>query len=317
LPAADVEPTQTRVSVCANCGQELNKRDNIPAVAWHNCCLACWERIGDLMELVDDQPGGAPIQTFRCRQCGDLRSCRKGWQTRCHVCLDERTNESLLEQASQECLAMFAQDPLLGLRVGRNLNIGRDEPITPRVIIEATSCLTVATEFTRYERPGWTVIATDVWGLPWNGIRSRPVSHGTWGRHDACGSVAKLRRGSVDCPACGPQPGSRSHRARREDPYLLYLVAVKGMQKFGVGTQDRVRTHQRSGATVVQVLRATFAEVVLAERKLKTDHYGDLLNRRKRRMPSSFGQGTEVVGHRVAISLTDALSGAEDVTTWF
>jgi hypothetical protein len=309
------------VYVCANCGEVLTgpcAAERGPDTAWHGSCKACHGLAAEQMELTEDQPGGARIQIYRCRQCGDLRSCRPGWLTRCHVCLDERSEESRLETASRHCLEMFSADPLLGLRVGRNLNVDRGQPITARVIVEATSCLTVATQLTQYERPGWTVIATDVWGLPWNGVRSRSVSHGTWGRHDQCDTVAKLRSGSLDCPACGPQPGSRTHRARHDEPYLLYQVRTrKGLTKFGVGTADRVRAHQRGGATVVQVLRAPFAEVVLAERTLKTAHAADLLNKRTRRMPASFGQGTEVVGRRVAINLLDVLAGGEDVSAWF
>jgi len=43
----------------------------------------------------------------------------------------------------------------------------------------------------------------------------------------------------------------------------------------------------------------------------------DLLNKRTRRMPASFGQGTEVVGRRVVINLLDVLAGGEDVSAWF
>jgi hypothetical protein len=212
---------------------------------------------------------------------------------------------------------LFAQDPMLGLRVGRNLNVDRGQPITARAIIEATSVLTVATRLASFERSGWTVLATDIWGLPWHGIRTRAESHGTWGRHDTCGAVAKLRVGSVDCPSCGPQPGSRTHRARHDDPYLLYLVTLKGLTKFGVGNPDRVQTHLRGGASVVQVLRAPFAEVVLAEQKLKTTHATAIFGRRTRKMSQSFGQGTEVVGRRVPIDLADVLPGGEDVTSSF
>ena len=44
------------------------------------------------MELAIDQPGGTAIQVYRCGHCGDLRACRPGWHTCCHVCLDERTD---------------------------------------------------------------------------------------------------------------------------------------------------------------------------------------------------------------------------------
>jgi hypothetical protein len=197
-------------------------------MAWHACCRDCHDLAAGQMELAEDRPSGAAIQVYRCRICGDLRSCRPGWHTRCHVCLDEHTDGAWLEGTSQECLVMFAHNPLLALQAGRNLNLGHCEQITPRVIVQATACLTVGVQLARYERPGWTVIATDVWGLPWRGVRSRAVSHGTWARHDACGTMTVLRAGSVDCPTCGPQPGSRTHRVRQDQPYLLYQVTFNG-----------------------------------------------------------------------------------------
>ena len=264
-----------------------------------------------------DRPDGAAIQVYRCRKCGDLRSCRPGWHTRCHVCVDGYTDGELLEENSQQCLAIFGRNPLLALQADRNLNLGRGEQITPKAIVQATAYLTVATQLARYERPGWTVIATDVWGLPWRGVRSRSDSHGTWAQHDACGTMAVLRTGSADCPACGPQPGSRTHQARRDEPYLLYQVICQGLTKFGVGTEERVRTHQRAGATVVLVLRSSFAEVVLAERALKTARAGEMLNKRTRKMPPTFGQGTEVLRRGADLNLANALAGAEDITHLF
>jgi hypothetical protein len=319
-PARRNDVDNVRVYTCANCHAPLTGPDAVsrgPDTAWHGQCQECYELSQDQIELVYDEPDGAPIQIHQCRRCGDLRACRRGWRTRCHVCLDGRTSQTALGAASEHCLALFSEDPLLALRVGRNLNLERGEPITPRVIVEATSCLTVATQVARFERPGWTVVGADVWGLPWRGLRSRSVSHGTWGRHDACGAIAKLRAGAVDCPTCGPQPDSRTHRARQDEPYFLYQVKIKGLTKFGVGTVNRVRTHERGGATVVQVLRAPFAEVVLAERMLKTAHAAHILNRRTRRMPGSFGMGTEVLSRHMTIDLADALPGGEDVTSWF
>jgi hypothetical protein len=97
--------------------------------------------------------------------------------------------------------------------------------------------------------------------------------------------MAVLRAGSVDCPACGPQPGSRAH--------------------------------QRAGATVVLALRSSVAEVVLAERALKTAHAGEILNKRTRKMPPTFGQGTEMLRHGVGLNLANVLAGAEDITHLF
>lgn len=77
-----------------------------------------------------------------------------------------RTDAEWIEENSQHCLAMFSANPLLALQAGQNLNLGRGEPITPKAIVQATASLTVATQLERFARPGWTVIATDVWGLP-------------------------------------------------------------------------------------------------------------------------------------------------------
>ena len=311
---------QPRILGCANCAEPLSGPDATPRgpdTAWFIQCMACHKLASERLELAEDQPGGVRIQVYRCLVCGDQRSCRPGWTTRCHVCLDERSDAAWVDAASQECLSEFAKDPMLGLRVGRNLDLQRDEPITARAIVQAMSTLTIATALTRFERPGWTVLASDVCGLPWRGVRSRSLSHGTWARHETCGAVALMRAGSVDCPKCGPQPGSRTHQARQDDPYFLYQVTHKGRTKFGVGTEDRVRAHQRGGATVVQVLRATFIEVVMAERKIKLSRADDIMGRRTRKMPATFGKGTEVLDRRRALTLTEALTGAEDVTHLF
>lgn len=308
------------------------------ACAWFMHCEACRELVKDQQDLIYEKPGEPDepgIQIFQCRACGATRSCRAGYSTRCHVCLDERSAASELTRARDACLAWFAQDPLQALQAGRNLSLAPGEAITARAIVEATSSLTIAAKMSRYERPGWTVLATDVHGLPWDGVAGRSVSHGTWGQHDACGAVAKLRRGgTLDCPSCGPQPGSRTHEARRDEPYYLYLVTTGRVQKFGVGTEARVRAHQRAGATVTQVLTDSFAEVCRAERDLKKMHadlvlrkapadqarltYADWVRqRRARKMPASFGRGTEVVGRGVTISLTGVLPGGRDVTAQF
>lgn len=306
-------------SICANCEAPLSGPAAVvrgKPTAWHNQCAECFELCQADMELADDCTAGGMIQVYRCRKCGDLRSCRPGWRTRCHVCLDARSSESLLAAHSKDCLAFFTRDPVFALRAGRSLPAGGGEPLTPRAIVAAAACLTVATALSRYDRPGWTIVATDVWGLPWRGVRTRPDSHGTWARHGPCGSVVKMKAGPVDCPACGPQPGSRTHLARQDDPYLLYLVDASELTKFGIGTEDRVREHQRGGASVTRVLRATFAEVVQAERELKTRHAGQVIGHRTRKMPASFGQGTEVV-KGIAIDLPAVLPGALDVTSRF
>ncbi len=127
--------------------------------------------------------------------------------------------------------------------------------------VEASAAIALATMIRGAEWPGWEVLAADVHGLPRAGRKTAGTSHGTWARHQACGLVTKLGPGSVDCPRCGPASGSRTHLARRGDPCLLYLVVHRRWQKFGVGDQRRVSAHLRGGAQVVQVLRASFAEV--------------------------------------------------------
>ena len=188
---------------------------------------------------------------------------------------------------------------------------------TDQAAVEASAALVLATAVRQAQRPGWDVVATDVHGLPWTGSRTAAASHGTWATHQACGTLAKLRPGSIDCPACGPAKGSRTHLARRDDPYLLYLVAHRGWQKFGIGDYRRVRSHQRGGAEIIQVLRAPFAHVVMAEAALKRLHRDQIAGRSGRGMLRSLGQGTEMPRRRTLISLTEVLPDGQDVTSWF
>ena len=267
------------------------------------------------MDLAADQPQGTSIQIYRCRRCGSSRSCRPGWQTRCHVCLDERSSGPAITEAAQRFRAMLASDT--GLQHQAQLLAAAPGRDTDRAAVEASAALAVATVVRHAERPGWDILATDVHGLPWTGSKTGATSHGTWARHQACGTIAKLRPGSLDCPACGPAAGSRTHLGRRDDPYLLYLVVHRRWQKFGIGDHRRVRAHQRGGAQVIQVLRAPFAQVVLAETTLKHQHRAQTAGQAKRGMISSFGQGTEVTRRKTPISLTSVLPHGEDVTHWF
>jgi len=110
-------------------------------------------------------------------------------------------------------------------------------------------------------RNRWTVLTTDVWGLPWV-EEARSISHGRWAAHDECGTVQKLKAGRVECRICPPEPDSRSNRARRDDPHLLYLVRYRGLKKFGHGDERRVRAHLRAtSAEVVQAVRARHGNV--------------------------------------------------------
>ena len=303
-----------------NCGAPLDGLDAAargPDTAWHVQCLACHALGADQLELVEDLPNEAPIQIYQCRRCGAMRACRARWTTRCHICLDERSNGRFVIAAAQAFMARLEDDSGLARQARQFLRLASSAAIPLRGATEASSYLAHAEELHRRDRPGWTTLATDVHGLPWRGMRTAYLSHGTWGRHDACGTVAKLRIGTVDCPKCGPEPGSRTHQGRRDEPYLLYLVSTKKWQKFGVGDQSRVRVHQCGGAQVIQVLRAPFAQVIRAERALKRRHRDVTPRRVKRGMIVSFGQGTEVIRRRVMIDLREELPDGEDVTAWF
>jgi hypothetical protein len=186
-----------------------------------------------------------------------------------------------------------------------------------RRAVEASSLRVLADVLRGAERPGWQILAADIYGLPWTGTKTSAVSHGTWGRHLACGTVVKLDPGTVDCPACGPEPDSGTHLARRDDHYLLYLVATRKWQKFGVGDRRRIETHLRAGATLVQVLRAPFAQVVLAEKALKQLHRQQIPRRLRRGMIGSFGQATEILRRKIPVNLAEVLPDGEDVTDWF
>ncbi|MHB1430551.1 MAG: hypothetical protein ACYCVZ_00315 [Streptosporangiaceae bacterium] len=302
---------------CANCGDPLRGPGQVPRgqpTAWFNQCQACVEHTDDQLDLILDRPDGSPIMIYQCRTCGATRSCRPTWRTRCHVCLDERTRAEWVQEIAAEILA---QDQHLASQVSTVIGPDADEAERLRTAVEMANSIAVATAIREAERPGWTVLAADVYGLPWTGARDRPTSHGTWGRHDACGTVAKLAAGSIECPVCGPEPGSRTHAARRDDPYLLYLVIHRKWQKFGMGDRRRVQTHLRGGAQVVQVLRVPFQDVVLAETALKRRHRDEIVRRVKRGMIYSFGQATEVTHKRVRIDLTTVLPGGEDVTSTF
>ena len=219
--------------------------------------------------------------------------------------------------AGQAFLGRTDGDPGLAGQARQFLGLAPGAEIPVRGGTETSSYLALAEELRRRDRPGWTIVATDVHGLPWMGMRAAYQSHGTWGRHDACGVVAKLRLGTTDCAKCGPEPGSRTHEGRRDEPCLLYLVGTRKWQKFGVGGQPRVREHMRGGAQVIQVLRAPFAQVILAEQTLKQRHRDVIPGPAANGMLASFGRGTEVTRRRVRISLADVLPDGEDVTSWF
>jgi hypothetical protein len=155
-----------------------------------------------------------------------------------------------------------------------------------------------------------------VHGLPWTGRRLGPQSHGTWGIHNACQTLQKLKEGALDCATCGPEPGSRTDRALADQVYYLYLVRYRRIQKFGVGGRRRVYAHVAQGARVVQVLTGRREDVKRAELALKRQlHTRALVG--KRSMPITFGEGTEVIRARIRIDLTAAFPGGKDVTARF
>jgi hypothetical protein len=179
----------------------------------------------------------------------------------------------------------------------------------------------VEDEARSFQRDGWTLHAMDLYGMPWGSGRQESRSHGTWGTHDECGTLQKLkpRERRLECVTCPPPPGSRSARARRDDHYLLYLVEHGRLLKFGVGDDRRVRAHVRGGASVVKVLRARFFDVCQAELDLKRFHRdaGHLVIPLSG-APVTFGTGTEVVSKDVRVDLEAALRvRGEDVTERF
>jgi len=170
--------------------------------------------------------------------------------TRCPVCLDERSHGPLITDAAQRFRTMQANDTAFQLQTQvLSAAAGHD---TDQATVEASAALVLATAVRRAERPGWDILATDVHGLPWTGAKTASTSHGTWARHQACGTIAKLHPGTVDCPVCGPAEDSRTHLARRGDPYLLYLVTHGRWQNSGsatnAGSAPTSAAEQRSSA---------------------------------------------------------------------
>ncbi|MFE2753598.1 hypothetical protein ACFXGA_16545 [Actinosynnema sp. NPDC059335] len=293
------------VRTCVNCGDPVLGKG--VAVAWFTHCPPCARIATGSMELLLALPA---IEFHRCLRCGAERAFRPGWHVRCHVCLDERSAPDL---------------PVFGLaadllragghtgRVRQFLDLDARRPVPVRGAAEFVAATALANELDAHRRPGWTLLAGDVWGLPWLGVRTRSTSMGTWGRHEACGTIGLLRKGRTECAACPPEPGSRTHRARRDDPALLYLVRFGRVHKFGRGDDRRVRAHLRAGASAVHVLAARHEAVVAAENALKRRHRNDLAAPGAP-MPVTFGTGTEVVPRRVRVDLAAVLPEGEDVT---
>lgn len=300
----------TMYGACANCGPPSGRGYGQDR-AWWSCCQDCTDLLAGQMEVVHDRPDGQPIQILRCTWCSRMRACRPGWATRCHVCLDDRTSEEWFDPTELD--AVLA-NPDWSDEVREFAGLDAGQQISQRDVHEYHAASYLDRVIDVRARPHWTVLAADVWGLPW--VESaRTTSHGTWAVHDACGTVQKLPTGRVECRVCPPEPDSRSNRARRDDPHLLYLVRNRGWKKFGRGYKGRVNTHLAEGAVVIQVIRARYEDVAEAESQLCAQHRSKL-RRRRRGLPKSFGTGTEVVPASTRIDLTEWLDG-DDVTHWF
>lgn len=224
---------------CINCMTRLPRKE-VTEVAWCALCAPCLLLVADQMKLVHDQPNGEPVQIFQCGWCGTTRSCGVGWRTRCLVCLDDRS----------------VPDPAVQ-KTARRLELDG----TWRENSELIAATRVKIRLARYFQPGWTVLATDVHGLPWTGFRWLTKSHGTWGRRDETGEVHQVKR-------------------IRGEENLLYLVRYGKVLKFGRGSSERVGAHVGLGAVAVLVLAASGQEVAVAKDQLKRRHRHELVSQR-------------------------------------
>ncbi|WP_189152777.1 hypothetical protein [Lentzea pudingi] len=240
---------------CINCMTRLPRKD-VTEVAWCALCEPCLQVVADQMKLVHD---GGSVQIQQCGWCGLARSCGAGARTRCLVCLDDR---SVPDPAVQGIAHRLELDG------------------TWRENSEFLAATTVKVRLAKYFRPGWTVLATDVHGLPWTGYRWLTRSHGTWGRDDETGEVRQLKR-------------------VRGETTLLYLVRYGQVLQFGRGGEDRVGAHVAQGAVPILVLSAPGERVVVARDKLKRAHR------------------SEMVSQRTPVDLFAVLPDGEDVTDRF
>ncbi|MET9227679.1 hypothetical protein [Lentzea sp. NPDC003310] len=221
---------------CINCMTRLPRKD-VTEVAWCALCEPCLRVVADQMKPLHDD---ASVRILRCGWCGTARSCGTGWSTRCLVCLDDRS----------------VPDPAVQ-RIAHRLELDG----TWRENSELIAATTVKIRLAKHFRPGVTVLATDVHGLPWTGYRWLTRSHGTWGRDDETGEVRQLKR-------------------VRGESGLLYLVRYGPVLKFGRGTEDRVGGHVAQGAVPVLVLSAPSQQVAVARDRLKRLHRSELVSQR-------------------------------------
>ncbi|RAN94177.1 hypothetical protein LAH08_06012 [Micromonospora noduli] len=308
---------------CVNCGDAVHGRANTrhrgPDIAWYAHCPPCAALVADQMEPLGVLPADSGVDIHRCRNCGNHRICRKGWRTRCHICLDERSSGATLD-TGREILSRLSAEPVLAHQVRQFADVATDDAVSTRAAAEFRAAVALGNDLDRRRGDGWTDLAGDVHGLPWYGQRRQSMSHGTWGVHLRCGSWQRLTGQGKGCVACPPEAGDRSFTALRDTPYLLYLVKHRGLLKFGVGGTPRVRRHLRAGAELLEVVEGRHADVIAAEailKRRKREAAKPLRAWRTRRMPTSFGRGTEVVRTRVRIRLTDVLPDGLDVTDRF
>lgn len=307
---------------CVNCWAPMPSRprtgDRGPDIAWMVHCAACAALADAQMETVLSRPTEAKIEIHQCRTCGTPRSCRPGWRTRCMVCLDERTR---LPANAAELIAGALET--LARRNMQNVVPAGVRPDDARDVWQQCALMVIADKVAALSWPGWTVLATDIWGLPWDAptLLHGPIrtdTHGTWARHDACGTVQKITQTRPECRQCPPEADSRTYRAKTGRPHHLYLVRYRRVCKFGHGTTARVREHLRAGADPVHVLRAPHPHVIDAETAIKHAYAHSILGTR-RRQPLSFGAGTEVLPANTDLDIRTYLNGThvQDVTHRF
>ena len=209
---------------CANCQIPLPARANTdsrgPDIAWMCHCRDCARLVEDSIVIVEARPGGAPIVIWECRSCRSTRACRPGWRTRCPICLDSRT--SLATAVVQNLEDHAEAEPAFRALTAETFEIPAGD-VTAEQLLMAHSVLWLAQREDELTRPGWTVLASDYAGMPWESP-DPSRSHGTWATHEACGTVQKIGMARPECRTCPPTADSRTHRAKKDQPQLLYLV---------------------------------------------------------------------------------------------
>ncbi|MGC4768901.1 hypothetical protein ACLQ25_07945 [Micromonospora sp. DT44] len=126
-------------SACVNCGDAVHGRANSqhrgPDVAWFVHCRPCAKLVADQMEPLAVLPPGSGVDLHRCRQCGNHRVCRRGWRTRCHICLDERS-AGFAVSAGQELLSRLPEEPELAHKLRQFAGLTTTDAVPPRVAAE-------------------------------------------------------------------------------------------------------------------------------------------------------------------------------------